>query len=106
MHADGRPLESLWTRPLTTDAVAAVLAFANAEGLCCSYSLLDRAVASCATPAQRALLEEYMRLEGVTQRVVGSTAELAELSEPPLKMVRLTLSLALPLTLPPTLTLS
>ena len=47
-----------------------------------------------------------MRLEGVTQRVVGSTAELAELSEPPLKMVRLTLSLALPLTLPPTLTLS
>ena len=90
MHADGRPLESLWTRPLATDAVVAVLAFADAEGLCCSYSLLERAVASCATPAQRALLEEYMRLEGVTQRVVGSTAELADLPEPPLKMVLLT----------------
>ena len=43
MHADGRPLESLWTRPLTTDAVAAVLAFANAEGLCCSYSVFLKA---------------------------------------------------------------
>ena len=55
MHADGRPLESLWTRPLAADAVAAVLAFADAEGLCCSYSLLERAVASCATPASRIL---------------------------------------------------
>jgi len=90
MHADGRPPESLWACPLATDAVAAVLAFADAEGLCCSYSLLDRAVAACATPAQRALLDEYMRLEGVAQQVVSTTAELASLPEPPLKMVLLT----------------
>ena len=101
MHADGRPLESLWTRPLAADAVAAVLAFANAEGLCCSYSLLDRAVASCATPTQRALLDEYMQLEGVTQQVVSTTAELLELPDPPLKMVLRTPTLAPALALAP-----
>ena len=87
MHADGRPPDALWTRPLDAGAVAAVLEFANAEGLCVSYSLLDHAVAACAGASQRALLDEYMRLEGVTQRVVSSSAELASLP-PPLKMVR------------------
>ena len=101
MHADGRPPEALWARPLAADAVAAVLAFAEAEGLCCSYSLLDRAVASCATPTQRALLDEYMQLEGVTQQVVGTTAELLELPDPPLKMVLLTPTLANALALAP-----
>ena len=79
MHADDRPSEELWTRPLAADAVAAVLRFADAERLCTSYSLLEGAVAACATPAQRELLDEYMRLEGVRQRVVPGTAQLSPL---------------------------
>ena len=39
------PPKALHLQPLAPAAVAAVLAFADAEDLCCSYSLFDRAVA-------------------------------------------------------------
>jgi len=111
------PPRALRLSTLPPPAVASVLAFADATGLCVSYSLFDRAVARVASPAQQELLDEYMRLEGVTQtvhrrlwprgrvhvdlcsctwvdsfssaQVVGSSEELLSLP-PPLKLVLLT----------------
>ena len=82
--------EMLHQQPLAVEAVASVLEFADSEDLCCSYSLFNRAIARCASDAHTALLEEYMRLEGVGQRVVRTTAELKALADPPLKIVLLT----------------
>ena len=89
MAPSARP-EALHLKPLAAKAVSAVLAFADAEALCASYSLFDRAVACCAGDEQTALLDEYMRLEGVRQEVVGSSKQLAALADPPLKIVLLT----------------
>ena len=89
MAPSARP-EALHLKPLAAKAVSAVLAFADAEALCASYSLFDRAVACCAGDEQAALLDEYMRLEGVRQEVVGSSKQLAALADPPLKIVLLT----------------
>lgn len=79
---------SMWERPLDDDVVRAVIAFAENEALCLSYSLFDRAVARCVGPAQREMLERYMMLEGVEQEVVSSAEELLALP-PPLKIVLL-----------------
>lgn len=88
LMAPSKPPVSLWQRPLEKDVVRAVIAFAEREDLCLSYSLFDRAIARCVGPAQRELLERFMVLEGVKQQVVSSADELLALP-PPLKIVLL-----------------
>ena len=87
--APGVPPTPLHLRPLSADALAVIFAFADSEDVCCSYSLVDRAVERCKSEAHADLLAEYMRLEGVEQAVVPSCAELSTLP-PPLKVVLLT----------------
>ena len=81
----GRPPVSLYQRPLEADVVSKVYMFADAEDVCLSYSLVDRAIARCSSEAHRAQLAKYVHLEGVEQTVVESCAELLSLP-PPLKV--------------------
>jgi tellurite resistance protein len=48
----------LWERPLSEGVVRAAIAIAEAEGLCLSYSLFDRAVARCVGDSQQVMREE------------------------------------------------
>ncbi|KAL1507703.1 hypothetical protein AB1Y20_007316 [Prymnesium parvum] len=85
----GAPPTPLYERPLPAEIVRAVCEFADAEDVCLSYSLVDRAVARCSTEAHASDLVNYVRLEGVRQATVTSCAELL-LLPPPLKMVVIT----------------
>jgi len=87
--APGAPPKPLYQRPLQPYVVPSIFAFADAEGVCLSYSLVDRAVARCASAAHDEFLAKYVRLEGVEQAVVRSCDELRALP-PPLKVVLLT----------------
>ena len=82
------PPVELRLQPLNRAITETVLRFCEAEDLCCSYSLFDRAVAWCRGAEHDAFLSEYEALEGVSQTRVRTTAELLPLGCP-LKMVLL-----------------